>query len=95
VDVALATTCPKSCLWVAFLSKPEAGISNRRHSILKSVIARTSAMARCGCVVAIFTEKGAEMHTVNSTDHNLHRLAMMNRPKHYWEGAKNRNLATK
>jgi len=74
---------------MTLLSKPEAEISNLRHSILKSssVIARTSAMVRCGRVVAILTERCAQMHTVNATDHNLHRLAMMTRPKHNWEGA--------
>ena len=67
---------------MTLLSKPEAGISNLRHSILKSfsVIARTSAMVRCGRVVAILTEKCAQMHTVNATNHNLHRLAMMTGP---------------
>ena len=61
---------------MALLSKPPAGISNLRHSVLKSssVIAMTSAIVRCGRVVAILTEESAQMHTVNATDHNLHRL---------------------
>jgi len=82
--------CPKSCLWMAPLSKPPAGISNLRHSIFESssVIARTSAMFRCGRVVAILTKKCAQMHTINATNHNLHRLAMMIRSKHYLKGPK-------
>ena len=75
---------------MALLSKPEAGISNLRHSILRSssVIARASAMVTCGRVVAILTERGAQMHTVDATNQNLHRLAMMTRPKHCWKGPK-------
>jgi len=75
---------------MALLSKPEAGISNLRHSILKSSsdIARTSVMVRCGRVVAIPTEKSAQMHTANATNHNLHGLAMITRPNRYWGGTK-------
>ena len=51
-------------------------------------------MVRCGRVVAILTEKCAQIHTINATNHKLHRLAMLIRPKHYWEEAKNRKLAT-
>ena len=82
--------CPKSCLWMALLSKPPAGISNLRHSILKfsSVIARTYVMVRCGRVVAIVTEKSAQMHTVNATNQNLPGFVIMTRPKHYWKGPK-------
>jgi len=78
---------------MALLSKPPAGISNLRHSILKSssVIARTSATVRCGRVVAILTEKSAQMHTANATNQNLRELAMVSRPKHYWKGAKIEN----
>jgi len=55
-------------------------------------------MVKCGRVVAILTKKSAlsaQIHTVDATNHNLHGLAMMTRPKHYQEGAKNRKLATK
>ena len=56
---SLANMCPKSCLGMALLSKPEAGISNLKHSILKSSsdITRISATVRCGRVVAILTER--------------------------------------
>jgi len=75
---------------MALLSKSPAGISNLGHSILKSssVIARTSAMVRCGHVVAILTEKSAQMHPVNATNQNLHELAMMMRPKTTGKGLK-------
>jgi len=90
VDVALAAMCPNSCLWMALLSKTEVGISNLRHSILKSssVIARTSAMVRCVHVVVTLTEKSVQMHTANATNHNLHGLATITRPNRYWEGTK-------
>jgi len=81
---------------MAVLSKPEAGISNLRQSILKSssVIARISATVRGGRLVVILTERCAQKHTANATNHNLYRLAMMTRTKHYCDGAKNRKLAT-
>ena len=82
---------------MSLLSKPEAGISNFRHSILKSssVMAMTSATVRRGrVVVAILIEKCAQKHRINATNHNLYRLAMMTRTKHYCDGAKNRKLAT-
>jgi len=41
-----------------------------------------------GRVVVILTERCTQIHTVNATGHNLHRLAMMTRPKHYKEGTK-------
>ena len=78
---------------MALLSKPPAGISNLRHSILKSssVIASISAMVRCGRVVAILTEKSAQLHTADATNQNLHGLAMVTRPNYYWKGAKIEN----
>jgi len=45
-------------------------------------------MVRCERVVAILTEKSAQMHTANATNHNLHGLAMITRPNRYWEGTK-------
>jgi len=47
-------------------------------------------MVRCGRgrVVAILTEKSAQKHTTNATNHNLHGLAMITRPNRYWEETK-------
>jgi len=45
-------------------------------------------------VDAILTEKSAQKHTTNATNHNLHGLAMITRPNRYWEEAKIENFAT-
>jgi len=52
-------------------------------------------MVRCGRVVAIFAEQSAQMHTANAATHKLKGLAILTRPDRYWEGTKNRKLATK
>jgi len=53
-------------------------------------------MVRCGRgrVVAIVTEKSAQKHSTNTTNHNLHGLAMKTRPNRYWEEPKIENFAT-
>jgi len=89
---------------MAFLSKPEAAISNLRQYILKSysVIAISSATVKggrwnvgsflednlFGRVVAILTERCAQIHTITATDHKLHRLAMMTGPNTTGKGPK-------
>jgi len=42
-------------------------------------------------VVAILTEKSAQMHTADATNQNLHGLAMVTWPNYYCKGAKIEN----